>query len=543
MTTVKSSCKACALAIKASILTLCALLGACSTIGPEQSIRPLDRVTIYGVNPQFENDKFEIVDLIVALDPAMHRKTTYPKASHRYTHRNLSNQALSDTEDSHTDAQDRTELELAFNAFYDTRYDAIAAVDTRIARLQDRLLASSDQRCEVYKIYLRRFEAYYDTGFGLATTIIGGAAAIAGGLKDARILGGLAGMASGARAEVRQGMFGNLASYIIVPGIEKRRKTLFAEIRERRAQSDYTVQAAVRDSARYHGACTLETGMEEAKDAIQTVDNPGLVMVGRTLNSVLQTQHMARVINKGAAATADDFKVPSFSGIAAASAGLTSGSAIAAALSPPKPNLSSIGVVQAKLGGLLSRLADAGQLAADLSAMHLARAEQEPYKDAVKLSENEKIGAELKATASALKTASTNVKTLSDALSTQAVLASQQASKIHGCLLSLQSAELLQSSAVNKDKLAEAGIKISNELSKWSQLTDARVSVKLNKVSALIANHGVEQTLERVKTALKKDVAADLSKGRIAPADVPVAVDPALPSLPNETDFCEAKKT
>ncbi|WP_367848317.1 hypothetical protein [Rhodoferax sp. WC2427] len=301
-----------------SALAASLALGGCSTLGtmgPSASLSTEDRLTVYGANPQFNNEKFEVVDLFTLLDPDGLRLRGHPEA--------------------------QQDLERAFVAFYDPYYNLGGSLVERRTRLQDRLIAASNQRCEAYKIYLRRFEAYQDTSFGLATTVLGGAAAIVGGLGDARILGGLAGIASGSRAELRQGLFGNLASFIIVPGLDQRRKELLAEIQARRADPGYTVQAAISDVARYHGACTLETGMEEAKNAIQTVSNPGMAMLRQTLNSVMQARLMAQAVQKvgsGTPLSEEDLRIPSFTvdGVSLQSTPHTvsSGSALAAPVPP-----------------------------------------------------------------------------------------------------------------------------------------------------------------------------------------------------------------
>jgi len=284
------------------------LLSACA-IGPKASMRSLDRVTTFGANPQFDNERYEMVDLITLLDPENKRSriSTTTKAVDLFWLDTAAETAASTKE---ADAEARRQLALAEIAFYS--YDDVAA---RRNRIQDRLIGASNQRCAAYKVYLNRFDAYQQSGFGSATTVLGGAAAIVGGLKDARILGGLAGISSGVQAEISQGFLGNLASYVIVPGIELRRKTILEEINQRRASNvEYTLQAALADSARYHGACTLVVGLEQAKEAIQTVENPGMRMMAVTLNNVMQTRAMQRTIAKQENNTAgpEDYVIPSF---------------------------------------------------------------------------------------------------------------------------------------------------------------------------------------------------------------------------------------
>lgn len=297
------------LTVASCIAVACAALTACAT-GPEASMRSKDRLTTFGANPQFDNERYEMVDLITLLDPRNLREG-YPESKLKEKATDLFALTALDKAAAGEDAAARHDLAMAEIAFYDARY---RDPETRRNRVQDRLIGASNQRCAAYKVYLNRFDAYVQSGFGSATTLLGGAAAIVGGVKDARILGGLAGISSGTQAEISQGFLGNLASYVIVPGMELRRKTIFDEIQMRRQDPNYTLQAALADVARYHGACTLVVGLEQAKEAIQTVDNPGMKMMGITLNNVLQTRAMQQAIVKqdhGPLAPAD-LVIPSF---------------------------------------------------------------------------------------------------------------------------------------------------------------------------------------------------------------------------------------
>ena len=296
-----------ALLSRLGIVGLCVVSTGCA-IGPERSLRSADRVTTFGANPQFDNERYEMVDLITLLDPENKRanlQASEVKASSLFA---------VNPSDATTDEPDRAarrELALAEVAFY----NYLDAAQRR-NRVQDRLLGASDQRCGAYKVYLNRFDAYQQTGFGSATTVLGGAAGIVGGIKDAKILGGLAGISSGVQAEIAQGLMGNLASYVIIPGIELRRKAIREEISARRSSNqEYTLQAALADAARYHGACTLVVGLEQAKEAIQTVENPGMRMMTVTLNNVLQANAMQKTLVKQRTADKldpEDLVLPSF---------------------------------------------------------------------------------------------------------------------------------------------------------------------------------------------------------------------------------------
>nr|VFJ97599.1 MAG: hypothetical protein BECKLFY1418A_GA0070994_107111 [Candidatus Kentron sp. LFY] len=146
-------------------------------------------------------------------------------------------------------------------------------------------MAASEQRCNVYKIYLKRLHGKGNFYTGSLATILGGAGAIVTGVDGARILSGLAGITSGVRAEFNQAVFVNLAIPVITKGIESRRNDIRQKIKTERGNdlTSYTVEAAIGDAIRYHGACSIIAGLEQAEDAIQELDNPGLSMMNRFL--------------------------------------------------------------------------------------------------------------------------------------------------------------------------------------------------------------------------------------------------------------------
>lgn len=295
----------------------CALaaLAGCGVIGPEASTRSRDRVTTFGANPQFDNERYEMVDLLTLIDPEGKRRNSAGASLRAMSL--FGGGSLEAAAESEEERKVRQELVLAYDAFYSYDNRDPVRLAQRRNRVQDRLIGASNQRCSAYTVYLNRFDAYQQTGFGWATTLFGGAAAIVGGLKDARILGGLAGISSGFQAELAQGLLGNLASYVIVPGMELRRKEIMNEMNSRRTGDigRYNLEAALADAGRYHGACTLVAGLEQAKDAIKTVENPGMRMMQVTLNNVLQARSMQNALAKqdtGATLNDEDLRVPSF---------------------------------------------------------------------------------------------------------------------------------------------------------------------------------------------------------------------------------------
>lgn len=273
-------------------------LGGCgalspSRIGPEASLDTRDRINVFGANPQFNNEPYEVVDLLTRLDPNGRRDLRQCVAA-------KGNKSLGQ----HISPEqailfDRCELEAAFRSFYQN-YGGATDQKARRNELQDRLLAASTQRCEAYKVYLKRFQTYSDATFGVLTTILGGAGAITTGGSMPRVLAGLAGISSGVQAEISQSFFANLASYVIVPGIEQRRIAVKKAIEQRRAKSisDYTVEAALEDAARFHGSCTLEAGLEETQELIKTAVNPGLDRINSTLLKLHTSKQILDILGK-----------------------------------------------------------------------------------------------------------------------------------------------------------------------------------------------------------------------------------------------------
>ena len=156
-------------------------------------------------------------------------------------------------------------------------------------QVQDRLIAASNNRCNLYLNYLRRVDTYQNFLLGSLSTIFGGAGAIVTGVEAARLLAGLAGISSGIRAEARQAFLSNLASSVIVPAIRlKRERYLTDKLEPKKSRSieEYTVQLAVADAIEYHGFCTIDEGIKEAGVALQRSDDPGLDSLDRAFKKL-----------------------------------------------------------------------------------------------------------------------------------------------------------------------------------------------------------------------------------------------------------------
>lgn len=233
----------------------------CSTLGnpfgPEKSMFGDDRVTSASANQMF-NSKFEGFNdeqLIYLLDPVNHAK-------------DLPNE----------NGDEINQLRAAFyvaNAKY-------GVDEAHRSQIQDRLIAASNQRCNIYTTYLKRLSTKNNAIFGTLTTVLGGAGAIVTGAHTARLLSGLAGISSGARAELNQAIFESVATSVIVPAIQKQRAEILVEIQNKRVEPNklgievYTIEGAIADAIRYHGACSMDAGISFAQKSIQSFDDVGL---------------------------------------------------------------------------------------------------------------------------------------------------------------------------------------------------------------------------------------------------------------------------
>ncbi len=300
---------------RAMLVIVVLVLGGCaasgkSLFGVSKRLETADRMTLTGANPLMDSENFEEVNLEMLLDPTNLRKSPIYIPNTK-----LCGKDATETSeyDERTACLNRAFLAAATTAFYDLSNNLGSSVELRRNRVQDRLLASSEQRCGAYKQYLKAFDIHWETSLGIGTTILGAAGAIATGTLNTRAFSGLAAMLSGARSEVRQGVFSNLASFVIIPGIDLKRSQVLTTIKANRNLKidEYTVEAAMHDAFTYHNTCTLEAGLEVAQESIKRIENPGLATINRTLATLSETkqlQNMLELANKGAL-TAEKAKV------------------------------------------------------------------------------------------------------------------------------------------------------------------------------------------------------------------------------------------
>lgn len=217
------------------LILFLSFIASCSSLHPEMGIDSTKRVNSASVNQLFGKDFEEI--------------------SYKEIIRNLDN--FENTESPQKDGSSNNEYNSASRKWHRNE-------------LQYRIIAASNNRCNLFKTYITRINQYSNVSLGSLTTIFGTAGAAATGEKSARILSALAGTTGGIRAEVSQSLFESLASSIIVPGIDIARKKILDAIKEKHDKTliEYPIQAAIADAINYHGTCSLSAGIGAANKSL-----------------------------------------------------------------------------------------------------------------------------------------------------------------------------------------------------------------------------------------------------------------------------------
>ncbi len=222
-----------------------------------------DDVTEAGPDPLIKSELFEKIDLALLLDP----------------------DGMINTAECCNTAAIQQRLQRAFNEFYANLNDQVL----RRNRVQDRIIASSNQRCAAYKKHLKRMDMTNNLSLGSITTVAAGLGSIFTHAATVRALSGSAAIASGLRSEFNEVLFHQKTAQLITKGIESRRKKLYEGILNTRRESaddmeQYNVEKAVADAIMYHDACSLAKGLEEVLLNQERADNPGLKELKRILD-------------------------------------------------------------------------------------------------------------------------------------------------------------------------------------------------------------------------------------------------------------------
>lgn len=252
------------------------LVVACSLVGPrpEGSVFGGKRVSSAAASQMIDPEVFENFNderLVALLDPEADCDRARPRAG-------TSGNTAAVPPVPPVPAITNFDVEAAFNCANEKSL-------RRRSQVQDRLIAASNQRCNAYGVYLKRLSTAVNSTFGVLTTVLAGAGAIATGEDTARALAGLSGITSGTRAELNQAIFESVVTSVIVPALNQRREEIHNEILAKRNQpiSQYTVEAAVADAIKYHGACSINEGIAYAEKSLASFEDVGLSKLSESL--------------------------------------------------------------------------------------------------------------------------------------------------------------------------------------------------------------------------------------------------------------------
>lgn len=239
--------------ISASLLGL--VLAVCSACGPEDALLGGGRVTAAGANellPEQVETVSELDLLVMVEQNSQDSVATYSKG------------ALSEDDQAAIDLK----LHRALANFEGT--------PAKVAMIQDRLLFASDQKCNLFLKYLSRIQSYSRTTSKWLSILSGGAGALIANIDLARIFSGVSSMSTGLGAAVEDNFFSNVATSVIGPAIVRARLEYYNVILEKRKATPptYSLGEAITDAVRYHGLCTLDTGIAEAARSVQATGTP-----------------------------------------------------------------------------------------------------------------------------------------------------------------------------------------------------------------------------------------------------------------------------
>ncbi|NHZ82352.1 hypothetical protein F2P44_24165 [Massilia sp. CCM 8695] len=253
--------------MKLAPLLLCLVLAACSTTDDDYD-KYADKHSAFQL---VERAKFEPINLVSLIRGTEGRVRKIHKMS-----------ALEQMRDDDAAA---AEIDGTFRDFAELNRNTGDVGRARRNEIQERILGASDQRCNDFKTLLQKKQANVSFLTGLTATGSSVAATIVTNIDRSKLLAGIAGMASGYRAEYSQAFFANAAIQVVVAGIDSRRRTAYEQILLARKDSlvGYPLEAAVKDGIRYHGLCSTVAGLQEAGEAVRYYNEPGLAAASRTI--------------------------------------------------------------------------------------------------------------------------------------------------------------------------------------------------------------------------------------------------------------------
>lgn len=196
----------------------------------------------------------------------------------------------------------------AIDQFYE-RTSTLGDQDKRLERnrIQEHVLAISDDRCNAYKRFLRYDQSMSRFWLGVGSTLAGGLGALASTLTAAKTFAATGGVLSGISAEYNQDFYGNLFYSVVSKAIDEQRRDAYRQIQtygQSKNLTDYPVEAALKDAIAYDGMCSAVSAMQYAEKAVQLVNDPGMDGMMRFLVKANQT----RVILQNSVTNADELK-------------------------------------------------------------------------------------------------------------------------------------------------------------------------------------------------------------------------------------------
>ncbi len=188
------------------------------------------------------------------------------------------------------------DYQCAIDRFYErTRLLPEATQRLERNRIQERILAVSEDRCNAYKRYLRYDQSMSNFWMGAGATLAGGLGALSPTLTAAKTYAATGGILSGFSAEYNQDFYGNLFYSVITKAIDEQRRDAYRQIQaygQGKNLIDYPVEAAIKDAILYDGTCSAVSAMEYAEKAVQLVNDPGMDSMMRYFVKANQSRYI-----------------------------------------------------------------------------------------------------------------------------------------------------------------------------------------------------------------------------------------------------------
>lgn len=294
------------------LAAIVSLLSGCTTLGLNHSEdhnkeqrEQFDFVDKHSSFPAVNRDNFEHVHLLELIDPEREYIKFY-KAPPAASEGDKDGKPYVSVLNKKGTIKEGIAYDWAFAAFREkvaknlSNSDELEKLKLHRNSVQDRILAVSASRCNVFKTYLRREQS--DTNFllGSSTTIAGVLGSLVTGADASRVLSGAAGILSGVQAEYNSDYYSNLAAQVITQGIDLRQNQLLDDIvkeRQVRSVAVYSMEAAVKDALVYDGMCSTVTGLQVAAESIKEQDTPSFAQAVKMMTAVKAAGDIAKADN------------------------------------------------------------------------------------------------------------------------------------------------------------------------------------------------------------------------------------------------------